>query len=121
MKTLDQTQATELETQQAENQKMINPDVESIDLDQPIKMGSIEITQLEIRKPNVPALQGIKIAELLQGDVDAICKVIPRVTNPTLTRAQIIQLEPSDIAQIGAVLMLFLQPSSVRAAILQEQ
>lgn len=116
-----ETQPTELEVQQAENQKAINPDVEVIYLDKPLKMGSMEITQLDIRKPNVMALQGVKITDLIQGDVTAICTVIPRVSSPTLTKAQINQLEPSDLAQIGAALMLFLQPSSVRASILQQQ
>ena len=102
-----ETQPTELEVQQAENQKAINPDVEVIYLDKPLKMGSMEITQLDIRKPNVMALQGVKITDLIQGDVTAICTVIPRVSSPTLTKAQINQLEPSDLAQIGAALMLF--------------
>ncbi|WP_001095943.1 phage tail assembly protein [Acinetobacter baumannii] len=121
MNTQDQTPKTELEEQQAENQQAINPDVETIELDKPIKMGSIEIAKLDIRKPNIMALQGVKITDLMQGDVSAICTVIPRVSSPTLTKAQINQLEPSDLAQIGAALILFLQPSSVRAAILQQQ
>jgi len=107
--------------QQAQNQTSLNPDVQTIDLDNPILMGALEITSLEIRKPNVTALQGVKIADLLQGDVNAICTVLPRICSPTLTKSQISQLEPSDLAQAGGVIMLFLQPKSVRAEVLRQQ
>lgn len=107
--------------QQAENLAALNPDVQSIDLDSPIMMGTLEITSLEIRKPNVTALQGVKIADLLQGDINAICTVLPRICTPTLTKSQINQLEPSDLAQAGGVIMLFLQPKSVRVEVLRQQ
>ena len=55
MQTQDQTQ----------NQKLIQAETQTIDLDTPVKMGDLEIKQLEIRKPNVQALQGVKIADLL--------------------------------------------------------
>lgn len=111
MQTQDQTQ----------NQKLIQAETQTIDLDTPIKMGDLEIKQLEIRKPNVQALQGVKIADLLQGDVNSICTILPRISSPTLTKAEINQLEPSDIAQVAGVVMIFLQTKSVRAQLLQQQ
>lgn len=106
---------------QHENTETINPDIQVIPLEVPIMMGTLEIKSLEIRKPNVTALQGVKIADLLNGDVTAICNVIPRVSTPTLTKSQINQLEPADLAQIGGVLVLFLQPKSVRVEHLRQQ
>lgn len=107
--------------EQIENTAAINPDVQTIELENPIIMGSVEITSLEIRKPNVLALQGVKIADLLQGDVSAICTVLPKISSPTLTKTQVNQLEPSDMAQIGGAIVLFLQPKSVRAEVLRQQ
>ena len=75
--------------EQMENAAAINPDVQTIPLETPLMMGSIEINALDIRKPNVPALQGVKIADLLNGDVTAICTVLPRISTPTLTKTQI--------------------------------
>ena len=106
---------------QHENTESINPDIQIVDLESPVMMGTLEINSIEIRKPNVTALQGVKIADLLNGDVTAICNVIPRVSTPTLTKSQINQLEPSDLAQIGGVLVLFLQPKSVRVEHLRQQ
>ncbi|MDM8430883.1 phage tail assembly protein [Acinetobacter baumannii] len=107
--------------EQVENTAAINPDIQTVDLEKPVLMGTLEITTLEIRKPNVQALQGVKIADLLQGDVTAICTVLPRVCTPELTKTQINQLEPADLTQIGGAIMLFLQPKSVRAEVLRQQ
>lgn len=108
-------------TPEQQNQDALNLEVQTVQLDAEIKMGDQTITELEVRKPNTQALSGVKIADLLQGDVNAICKVLPRVTTPTLTPSQVQQLEVSDIAQIGGALMLFLQPKSQRAEILRQQ
>lgn len=107
--------------EQLENIAALNTDVQIIELETPLKMGNTEITSLEIRKPNVLALQGVKIADLLQGDVNAICAVLPKISTPSLTKSQIVDLEPADLSQIGGAIMLFLQPRSVRAEILRQQ
>ena len=103
------------------NQTLVTQETQRIELDSPITMGDTTIDVLEIRKPNVQALQGVKIADLLQGDVSAICAVLPKISTPTLTKSQVLQLDPADIAQIGGSLMLFLQPKSVRVELLQTQ
>ncbi|KRI03930.1 MULTISPECIES: phage tail assembly protein [Acinetobacter calcoaceticus/baumannii complex] len=107
--------------EQVENTATINPDIQTVDLEKPLMMGNLEIPSLEIRKPNVQALQGVKIADLLQGDVTSICTVLPRICTPELTKSQINQLEPADLAQIGGAIMLFLQPKSTRVQVLRQQ
>ena len=109
------------EQQQTDNRDILQQDSQRIDLDSPLTMGDLKIESLEIRKPNVAALQGIKLSDLAQGDTLAICTVLPRVCTPTLTKSQISQLEPSDLAQAGGAIMLFLQPKSVRAEVLRQQ
>lgn len=101
--------------------QLITQDSQIVELDTPLVMGETTITHLEIRKPNVQALQGVKIADLLQGDVTAICHILPKISTPTITKAQVQQLDPADIAQIGGAVMIFLQPKSVRAELLQTQ
>lgn len=108
------------EQQQTENRDILQQDSQRIDLDTPLMMGDLKIESLEIRKPNVAALQGIKLSDLAQGDTFAICTVLPRVCTPNLTKAQIAQLDPADLAQIGGVFVLFLQPKSVRAEMLRQ-
>lgn len=108
--------------EQLENRAAIeNPDVIDIPLENGFKYGGKQVTSVQVRKPGGKALSGIKLADLLQGDVDSIHKVLPRVTTPTLTSSIINDLEPCDIAQLGGALILFLQPKSVRVQALQEQ
>lgn len=108
---------------QLENQQAIeNPNVQVVDLDVPFKIGATEITQVEVRKPSVPALKRIRIADLLNGDVNAICTVLPLCTNPTLTAAQLNNdIDPVDVIQMGSALIVFLQPKSVRAELALQQ
>ena len=46
------------EQQQTENRDILQQDSQRIDLDTPLMMGDLKIESLEIRKPNVAALQG---------------------------------------------------------------
>lgn len=107
--------------EQAENTQAIQAETQTVYLDLPFKSGGIEVTKIDVRKPNVHALKGLKIADLLQGDVTSICTILPRISTPTLTPHDVNQLEPSDIAQVAGVIMLFLQTKSVRAELLQKQ
>ncbi len=108
--------------EQIENQVAIqNPDIQVIELDEPFKIGSQEITEITVRKPSVPALKKIRIADLLNGDVNAICTVLPLCTSPSLTPQQLnTQVDPVDIVQLGAAVIYFLQPKSVRAELSQQ-
>jgi len=110
---------------QIENQKLItqNPDIQIVDLDEPIKIGNTEFTQIEVRKPSVPALRKIRIAEILNGDVNSICTILPLCTTPTLSQNLLNSgaVEPADIVQLGAAVIYFLQPKSVRAELSLQQ
>ena len=113
MSTLDQT------PEQLENLKLItaDPNIQVVDLDDPIKIGETTFNQIEVRKPSVPALRKIRLTDLLNGDVNAICTILPLCTTPTISQAMLNNgvVEPSDIVQLGAAVMYFLQPKSVRA------
>lgn len=124
MQTQEQVPAQELTQDQIENQKLItqNPDLQVIDLEEPIKLGNTEFTQIEVRKPSVRALRKIRLSELLNGDVNSICTILPLCTTPTLTQQHLDTLiDPVDIAQLGAAVIYFLQPKSVRAELSLQQ
>ena len=125
MQSQEQTPAQELTADQIENQKLItpNPDIQIVDLDEPIKIGNTTYTQVEVRKPSVPALRKIRISELLNGDVNSICTILPLCTTPTISQAMLNNgvVEPADIVQLGAAVIYFLQPKSVRAELSLQQ
>lgn len=125
MPNLEQTQEQVPTPDQIENQKLItnNPDIQVVDLDEPIKIGGTTYTQVEVRKPSVPALRKIRISELLNGDVNSICTILPLCTTPTISQAMLNNgvVEPADIVQLGAAVIYFLQPKSVRAELSLQQ
>lgn len=75
--------------------------VATVPLESPIKRGATEIATLKLRKPNAGALRGVSMAELLQMNVTALQTLLPRISEPTLARHEIDQLEPPDLLNIG--------------------
>lgn len=85
-----------------------------VTLDSPIVRGEQVIEVVELRKPSAGELRGISLSELLQLDVTALQKVIPRLSKPTLTEADIQQLDPADLLQLGTEVASFLLPKALK-------
>lgn len=81
-------------------------------LDAPITRGNNSITEVVVRKPQAGALRGIRLQALLEMDVESIMAVLPRVTTPAISKAEIIQMDPADLIQLGMELVTFLLPKS---------
>lgn len=83
---------------------------ESITLETPIKRGETEITSITLRKPNSGGLRGASLRGLLEFQTDDIIKVLPRISDPTLTDHEAARLDPADLLQAGSVIANFLLP-----------
>lgn len=92
-----------------------------IDLDTPVKRGETEIKQVTLRKPAAGELRGANLADLLQMDVSALEKVIPRISNPTLTTHEVQALDPADLFQLGAAVSGFLLPKAMKPTVYQQE
>jgi hypothetical protein len=92
-----------------------NPNEEIITLDTPIPRGAQKIDSVTLRKPLSGALRGCSLAELLQMDVNALRKVLPRVTTPALTEHEVSALDPADLVQMATVVAGFLLPKAAKA------
>ncbi|AJY68019.1 MULTISPECIES: phage tail assembly protein [Burkholderia] len=86
-----------------------------ITLDTPIKRGEQEITAITLTKPHSGALRGVALTDLLQLDVIALSKVLPRISNPTLTDQDVLRMDPADLLQLGTEVAGFLLPKSSKA------
>ncbi|MEI9603263.1 phage tail assembly protein [Enterobacter hormaechei] len=83
-------------------------------LDNPVMRGEQKIEQVTVTKPNAGTLRGVSLASLANSDVDALIKVLPRMTYPALTEHEIARLDASDLMQFAAKVIGFLSPSSAR-------
>lgn len=77
---------------------------ENITLEAPIKRGEQDIKTLQIRTPVSGDLRGLELFKLLQADVDSLAILLPRITQPTLTKADVYRLELIDLIKITAAI-----------------
>lgn len=87
----------------------------SVDLDAPIKRGNSTVKSIVVRKPNAGSLRGAALTDLLQMDVQTLIKVLPRVTEPALSEAELRELNPADLFQLGEAVSSFLLPKKYQA------
>lgn len=83
-------------------------------LDEPIQRGKTEISSITVRKPNSGALRGVRLQALMEMDVNYMTEVLPRITDPTLTRDEISTMAPGDLLNMSIEVVNFLLPSRFR-------
>ena len=89
---------------------------ENVELDTPLTRGSQSVTEIQVRKPKSGALRGVSLTDVLQMDVGALTRVLPRITEPALSEAEIRDMDPADLVQLGGVVAGFLLPKKAREA-----
>lgn len=89
------------------------PNEKAVELDTPILRGETEITSVTVRKPQSGALRGTRLQALLDMDVNALITVLPRITTPALTTAEINEMDPADLVSLSVEVVTFLLKKSV--------
>lgn len=92
-----------------------NPNEETVALDGHIVRGEQIIDSLTLRKPMSGELRGVSLVELMNLDVSALRKVLPRITTPALTEIEIGRMDPADLVQCGVAVAGFLLQKSAKA------
>ena len=87
-----------------------------ITLEVPIKRGEQLINDVALRKPDAGSLRGIKLMDLLQMDMGALSTLLPRITSPALTPADVGKLDPVDLISLGTEVSTFFGPRKDRAS-----
>jgi len=91
-----------------------------ITLDTPIKRGDQTITAINLRKPSAGELRGTQLHDLAMMDVAALSKVLPRISDPTLTPTEIHNMDPADFMQCAAEVAGFLTPKAALAQLVSQ-
>ena len=84
----------------------------AITLEAPIKRGETIITAIELRRPGAGELRGLKLADVLQLDVDAAIKLLPRITSPALIAEEVARMDPADLLECASKVASFLLKKS---------
>ena len=77
-------------------------DNKTVTLDTPIQRGDTIITEVQLRKPKAGEMRGLNMADVLQMDVNALTKLLPRITTPILSEVEIGNMDPADFVQLGS-------------------
>ena len=102
--------------QQAENTAAIaNPDEKTVILETGIKRGEHTLKTIVLRKPKVGALRGLSLQDVLKWDVDSMNKLITRISSPTLTEAEINNMDIPDFTDLNVAVTDFLAPAAVKS------
>ncbi|MCM2973492.1 phage tail assembly protein [Larsenimonas suaedae] len=81
---------------------------DAIELDSPITRGEQTIDTVTLRKPTAGELRGVNLSDVLQLQTDALIKLIPRLSNPSLTEHEVRHMDPADLVQCGGEIAGFL-------------
>lgn len=84
-----------------------------VTLENPITRGKLEISEIELRRPNAGTLKGVALTDVLNMDVNALVVVLPRITTPTLTQRDVQEMDPADLMALAQEVSAFLVPKSV--------
>ncbi len=79
----------------------------TLTLSEPISRGDQVIDRITLRKPKAGQLRGLNLQDLINVDIGAILKVIPRISDPVLTPHECDDLDPADLAEIGGTIRGF--------------
>ncbi|QMV73603.1 phage tail assembly protein [Comamonas piscis] len=85
----------------------------SVTLVQPVVRAGQTIGQVQILKPSVGDLRGLLLVEVLNMKVDALAKLLPRVTVPNLMEAEIFQMDTVDLVSMATEAAIFLTGATV--------
>lgn len=83
-----------------------------------VGLGDQRITAVTLRRPKSGELRGIDLAALVNSaDYGALETLLPRISSPTLTRTDVANLDPSDLVQFAAAVVLFFVPRTAAASL----
>lgn len=83
----------------------VNPNV--VTLDKPIKRAGQTIDKVTLIEPNAGTLRGVSLAAVAQSEVDALIKVLPRMTYPALTAQELTAMNLPDMLSLAAKVIGF--------------
>lgn len=90
--------------------------IRTVPLDTPLKRGDETIDSLQLRKPGAGELRGLNLADVVQLNVNAIAKLLPRIATPAPTLQEIDAMDPADFVAISAEIADFLTPKAEKQA-----
>lgn len=85
----------------------------AIIINPPIRRGESHVTEILLREPKAGELRGLKVINLMQGDAGEVIELLPRISEPALTKPEAAELDAPSMAEASlAVIGFFLKDES---------
>ncbi|MBK1725726.1 phage tail assembly protein [Halorhodospira neutriphila] len=88
----------------------------TVTLGTPIQRGDQEIDTVQLRQPTAGELRGLNLVDVVQLEAGALITLLPRITDPGLTDAEVAGLGVTDFMALAQETVGFLLPSDSRPA-----
>lgn len=89
------------------NQEILNSTSKTVTFTEGFARGNSVIKEVTLRRPKAGNLRGLSLATLLQLDVNAIAKLTPRISSPTMNESDVYELAPADLTSLGKEIISF--------------
>jgi hypothetical protein len=91
----------------------------SVTLAEPIKREGGDILWLTLSKPNAGNMRGLKVPDIVNGDVNTIIALLPRIATPQIGAHEAEALEAEDIGEIAGAIFGFFMTETDKAKMAQ--
>lgn len=71
--------------------------------------GETEVNEITLREPKSGELRGLKLVALMEMDVNSMRIILPRITQPALTKSEAESLNMHDLMNIGMEIVGFFE------------
>ena len=78
-----------------------------VHLTRPIARGETTVAFVTLREPDAGAMRGLKLLDVMQMDVSALIRLIPRIADPYLSEADVALMGPADFTRLGMAVVGF--------------
>lgn len=80
----------------------------AVELSTPIQVDGQEVAEIALRKPSAGELRGLSLMDILRMETDTMFKLLPRITQPPLSPAQLAsEIEAEDFTELVTKTLLF--------------
>lgn len=84
-----------------------------------VREGGVDVDTLTLRKPNAGELRGLKVPDLVNGDVNTVIALLPRIASPVISQDEAETLDLEDFGEIAGAVFGFFMNREAKAKIAQ--
>jgi len=100
---------------------MSTTDTKKVIFQTPIPFGKNPLKELILRRPMAGELRGTKLSRIAELDVDELFKIIPRISSPVVSEAQLNQLDSCDLMILAGEFAGFFSPKEPMEKVTQPE